>query len=179
MVSIGHIETCTPSGCHESTPQQGVFLSTDEETTRRREGVVGQESLPSRAVATAGAVTVAAVAAEAPDSGRPQVVDRESLANGPMLQSSACAVEAVSTAASSLTLSRSGSSCSEANVPDESRPTVTHLGTTGEDGDGDKSGIGGRSDINAERRRLQRGPLSVESLAGVELVCGDIFEESW
>ncbi|CAM9263907.1 unnamed protein product [Scytosiphon promiscuus] len=79
-----------------------------------------------------------------------------------------------------LTLSRSGSICLQANAPDAKRLPMTTSGVTEEYRDGGRSGAGSRGEINVDRRRLwERGPLTVESLSGVELACRDIFQEAW
>lgn len=181
-VTIVPAEADHPSEGRESTLEQGDVLPTAE-MARRCEGLLGQERLPSRVVTTAGDITTAAAAAavaEVPDNRRSEVDDRESSADGATLPSSTRAIQMVSAAASSLTLSRSVSSCTEGNAPDENRPPATPPAFAGEYRDGDRNGIGGRSAIKPGSRRLtEQGPLTVECLSGVELVCGDIFQEAW
>ncbi|CAM9305759.1 unnamed protein product, partial [Hapterophycus canaliculatus] len=162
-VAIAPTETDLLSEGRESTPPECDILPTDKETTRGQERAVGPESLPSLAVTTTtGAATVAA-AASVPGNCRSEVDDGDSFADGARHPSSTCAVDKASTAASSLTSSRSGSSFLETNYRG-----------------GNACGIGGKSKINAERRLLpEQGPLTAESLSRVELVCGDIFQEAW
>ncbi|CAM9436613.1 unnamed protein product [Ectocarpus fasciculatus] len=69
--------------------------------------------------------------------------------------------EALPTACS-LTSSMLGLSC------DDSTP-----------GDGTNCKDGSVEDVVNRRRLPEPGPLTVESLAGVELLCGDVFEEAW
>lgn len=50
----------------------------------------------------------------------------------------------------------------------------------GNDGCGSDSSCNGEDGSGVIRRRLpEEGPLTCMSLSGVELVCGDIFEEAW
>ncbi|CAM9865234.1 unnamed protein product [Ectocarpus sp. 12 AP-2014] len=46
-------------------------------------------------------------------------------------------------------------------------------------GDGTICKDGSIEDVVNRRRLPEPGPLTAESLAGVELICGDIFEEAW
>ncbi|CAN0387206.1 unnamed protein product, partial [Ectocarpus sp. 8 AP-2014] len=46
-------------------------------------------------------------------------------------------------------------------------------------GDGTICKNGSVEDVVNRRRLPEPGPLTAESLAGVELICGDVFEEAW
>lgn len=93
-------------------------------------------------------------------------------------------VGTVSTAAST---SASSSPCSARDGPtpaDELGPIpalpmvvgVGPIGNSNGSGGIEKAGCG----VGIDRRRLpQDGPLTCQSFSGVELVCGDIFQETW
>ncbi|CAM9374606.1 unnamed protein product, partial [Laminaria digitata] len=105
-----------------------------------------------------------------------------------------CCCRPTSTASSASTSPSPSSSLSSSGVsspvpPDEAAvPLSTTLGAIarappgggGSSGrDSRKGGSSGGAN-GAERRRLpEEGPLTCESLSGVEMVCGDIFKEDW
>ncbi len=97
-------------------------------------------------------------------------------ADGTLIAPATCLV--VASASLSLNRSLPDLSCKEPSAKDIGPPTT--VATEGDSG-GCKSrkGSSGGEGV-AERRRLpEPGPLSTESLSGVELVCGDIFQEAW
>lgn len=85
---------------------------------------------------------------------------------------------ATATAALSFTPSLPGPSC-KAPCAETCEPPVALA--TEEKPTGHESSRGSNGgDGAADRRRLpEPGPLTIESLSGVELVCGDIFQEAW
>lgn len=85
-----------------------------------------------------------------------------------------------STATVFSTSSLSDTPCKEPTASDYNQPPVT-----GDRNCEDSNGARYSKDDNgskavSDRRRLpEPGPLTLESLSGVELVCGDIFREAW
>lgn len=86
-----------------------------------------------------------------------------------------------STSAKAATLTPSPStSCDSFNPSNGPEAIPAPLVTVGGEHPGGSGGRKGGHVEGFDKRRLPEvGPLSCDSLSGVELVCGDIFEESW
>lgn len=112
----------------------------------------------------------------APASG--EVDDRGSSVDGAVPAPSA--VLPAPAAAVALASSLSDLSCEEPTVTSDNQPRVSGDRHGKESGEDKITEDDSDSKVFADRRRLpEPGPLTVESLSGVELVCGDIFREAW
>lgn len=174
-MAVAPTQAVPPSagGNSSSQPEDAADDDRDEETTRS--GVFVEQECPGGCLGTAAGAVTAGVVATAISEGHSSKVDpQESSVVGIPLPPPAC--NPVPTAASSLTSSLPGASCDEPTVTDGNRPPAIPTAMGGES-DGDSTSKGGSI---ANRRRLpEQGPLTFESLSGVELVRGDIFQEAW
>lgn len=133
-----------------------------------------------RSTAVAGVVTAAPASAGHSEGCPSEVGDRESSAEGTAPPPSASLP--ASPAAVPLTSSLPDRYCEESTVTDDNQPPLIGDGNSKESsgGRGRNSKGSSGSTVVADRRRLpEQGPLTLESLSGVELVCGDIFREAW
>lgn len=170
VASTGKNDDCPEGG---SSPPRGDSSASDgrgEVETTPGDVSVGQGCAGGRRGTAAAAAVAAAPASD-------KVDDRGSSVDGTTGVPAPSDFLPAPTAAVALASSMSDLSCEE---PIDNPPPVT----------GDKNGKESSEDINnkdgggskgfADRRRLpEPGPLTLESLSGVELVCGDIFREAW
>lgn len=164
-----------------SSSSRGGGAADDRGEAETTPGYVSvEQGRPSGRRGTAAGVFTDASAPARYSEGCPSEVDDwGSSAEGIVPAPSACLP--ASTAALSLTSSLPDLSCEEPTVTDDNHPTVTgDRNRNSKEGGDRKSKDGSDSKVFADRRRLPgQGPLAVESLSGVELVCGDIFQEEW
>lgn len=166
----------SPGGNSSSLKEDAVDDDQDQEATRR-DVVVEKECSGGYLGTAVGAVNVGIAATAISKGHSPQLDHQQLSAVGTPLPPTVCTP--VSIATSPVASFLPGSSCDQLTITDGSRPTVFPTAVEG-GSDGARTGKGGRDGSIATRRRLpEQGPLTSECLSGVNLVCGDIFQEQW